>query len=204
MLFASSCKGQGELAHQEVCVGGWIARMKPYLLDPWRRLENPKAGCVQVVPSYTWYISARMLTEVQLQLIFLPKLNFDSLGSTSLSYSVDRLGKVRKQISWKTSRFARFMCLIWFHIKTVKEKKKKLWFVFFSVKEQRYPTGETHHSAWWTGWGGIIPWWAGWGGIHCCIALALHYPRGDLYLEKVSWQTLQFWPNEHRCFGGEQ
>lgn len=194
MLFASSCKGQGELAHQDVCVGGWIARMKPYLLDPWKRLENPKAGCVQVVPSYTWYISARILTEVQLQLVFLPKLNFDSLSSTSLSYFVDSLGKGRKQISWKTSRFARFMCLIWFHIKTVKEKKKKLWFVFFSVKEQRYPAGERHHSAW----------WAGWGGIHCCIALALHYPRGDLYLEKVSWQTLQFWPNEHRCFGGEQ
>lgn len=147
MLFASSCKGQGELAHQDVCVGGWIARMKPYLLDPWKRLENPKAGCVQVVPSYTWYISARILTEVQLQLVFLPKLNFDSLSSTSLSYSVDRLGKVRKQISWKTSRFARFMCLIWFHIKTVKEKKKSFDLFFFSVKGRRYPAGETHHSA---------------------------------------------------------
>lgn len=134
MLFASSCKGQGELAHQDVCVGGWIARMKPYLLDPWKRLENPKAGCVQVVPSYTWYISARILTEVQLQLVFLPKLNFDSLSSTSLSYFVDSLGKVRKQISWKTSRFARFMCLIWFHIKTVKEKKKKALICFFQCE----------------------------------------------------------------------
>lgn len=175
MLFASSCKGQGELAHQDVCVGGWIARMKPYLLDPWRRLENPKAGCVQVVPSYTWYISARMLTEVQLQLIFLPKLNFDSLSSTSLSYFVDSLGKVRKQISWKTSRFARFMCLIWFHIKTVKEKKKKLWFVFFQCERTEISCRrDTPLSLMnWVRWDHSLMSWVRWDPLLHCPGTAL-------------------------------